>query len=203
MPQGRHRPAVDRRADDGQPLCRAGDSRRAARRGHPRAGQEPRQPRPRAVDRRPGAHQPGRIEKACRHPPRLLQLREEDLPQPAAVAHPHRAAPPHPATAHHLRPEPHRRQARAHRPAVPAGHGPGLRRPHHREPLQPRPGLERRLAAGDARRAGLYPQPPRHPQRDADHREPLRAAQADRRVRQRNHPDPGQAHAHRPRNRHL
>ena len=47
------------------------------------------------------------------------------------------------------------------------------------EPLQSGQGLERRLAAGDARRAGLHPQPPRHPSGHAHHREPGRTAQAD------------------------
>lgn len=47
--------------------------------------------------------------------------------------------------------------------AMPTGDGLRLRRPHHRKPLRPRQGMERRKTAGYSRRIGLYPQPARHP----------------------------------------
>ena len=58
-------------------------------------------------------------------------------------AYPHRAAPPIPQSHRYLRPQPHRRQARAHSPAVAAGPRHGIRRSHNRKPLQPRQRMER------------------------------------------------------------
>lgn len=61
-------------------------------------------PDPRALDRCPAAHQPGRHQETRCHPPWILQLRQEDLPQPPYVADSYRVAPPHTTVANHLRP---------------------------------------------------------------------------------------------------
>lgn len=92
----RRRPAVDRRTHGGQPLRHAGDRRRPARNGRPGAGEKPRQPRPRAVDRRHRAHLQRRHPPHRGHPPRVHVDRQEPLPQPPDVGHSHRAAPPSP-----------------------------------------------------------------------------------------------------------
>lgn len=42
------------------------------------------------------------------HPPRFQQLRQEVVPQSAAMAYPHRVASSHPEPADHLRSQPHR-----------------------------------------------------------------------------------------------
>ena len=46
----------------------------------------------------------GRHQETRCHPPRILQLRQEDLPQPSYVADSYRVAPPHTTVANHLRP---------------------------------------------------------------------------------------------------
>ena len=110
-PERGHRPALDRGPHGGQPLRHAGDRRRPARRGHPGAGEEPRQPGPRTLDRSHRTHPQRRDPPPGRHPPRIHLDRQEPLPQPSDVGHPHRAAPASAVAADLLRPEPHRRQA--------------------------------------------------------------------------------------------
>ena len=50
------------------------------------------------------AYQPSWYQATRCHPPRFLQLRQEDLPQSPYVADSYRAAPPHSSVAYHLRP---------------------------------------------------------------------------------------------------
>lgn len=92
-PRRRYRHALDRRPHIGQPVRHAGDSRRPerARSRHTGARQEPRQPRSRTVDRRARTPLQCRSAPPRSHPPRIQRLRPAHLPQPAAVAHTHRA----------------------------------------------------------------------------------------------------------------
>ena len=149
----RHRPAVAGGPHRLEPLRRAGGCRRTAGTRHPRAGEEPREPRHRPLGRRHRAAAQRRHRTAGGRPPGLRRRRPRRLPQSAAVGHPHRAAPPHALAAAALRPEPYRRTARAGRSAGPPGDGAGLRRGDGRGALRPRTGVERRRAAAHPRRA--------------------------------------------------
>lgn len=60
------------------------------------------------LDRCPGTYQQCRSETSGSHPPWFQQLRQEVVPQSAAMAYPHRVASPHPELADHLRSQPHR-----------------------------------------------------------------------------------------------
>ena len=62
------------------------------------------------------------------HTPRILKLRQEDIPQHSYVADSYRIAPTHTRPTHHLRPVAYRRPTRTHRTSLPTSHGPRLRR---------------------------------------------------------------------------
>ena len=57
------------------------------------------------MDRCIGTHQQCRTETYRCHSSRILFIRQENIPQPAAVAHSYRIAPPHPEPAYYLRPD--------------------------------------------------------------------------------------------------
>lgn len=95
-------------------------------------------------------------------------FRQKDLPQPAAMAHSYRTAPPAPKFTYHLRPQPYRRSTRTDSATLPTGHGPELRWFNCRIALQSRKSMERCFATGTPRCARLYTEHTCHPRHSTE-----------------------------------
>ncbi len=103
------------------------------------------------MDRCIGTHQHAGLKTYRCHSSRILFIRQENLPQPAAVAHSYRTAPPHPDLPIICDPSHIGGKRELIAPPVPAGHGLRFRRTHHRITLQSGMCMERCRTAGYSR----------------------------------------------------